>query len=176
MTLPSSGLLSLSNVRTEFGGNLPLNLSSLLRGNASKLVHSSNTAIPASAPMSLSNFYGSSRSGYYPMTIGRWGTPGDEQQGYHVTAGGSISFNNNYKGYALRGIVWNENGKLIGVGFELPNVPQSLLTYLVTSVIGIRTVTGYSPDFYGTTLFVFGTSEVSPFAAPNTLDTSIAIY
>lgn len=177
MTLPTSGSLSLSQVRGEHGGSLPLSMSQLLRGAASGYVHSTNTVIPAAAPLDLSDFRGTSRSGKYPVTVGRWAVEGGFQQGYHITAGGSLHFNNNYKGYTIQAIAWNEGTDgLFSVGFNEPNVPQSVLTTLITSKVGQRSVQTYYPNFWGVTLFVFGSSSTSPFANAGSVDSSIILY
>jgi hypothetical protein len=60
MTLPSSGSISLSQIRTEFGGSTPTNLSSYYRGGA--YVPSTATSVPTSGAISLSQFYGASAS------------------------------------------------------------------------------------------------------------------
>lgn len=150
MTIAASGSISLSTVLAEHGGSTPISMSSYLRGSASGLVHSSNSTIPATAPVSLSSFIGTSRSGKYPFVVGRWANGSEYQIGYHHTNGGSISFNRYYKGYTIQSFAWNQTTDgLVGVGFMETNVPQSVLTYMTTSVLGTRTVTAYYPDFLG---------------------------
>lgn len=177
MTLPSSGSLSLSQVQGEHGGSLPLSMSQLLRGAASGLVHSSNTAIPAAAPMSLSQFRGTSRFGRYPITVGRWLNGSAYQQGFNVnTGGGAISFNRNYRGYTISAIAWNEETDgLVAVALLEQNVPQSVLTSFSCAKLGTRSQTGYFGNFLGSSLFLFGTTSTSPFSAVGTVDNSIIL-
>lgn len=59
MTLQTSGTISLDQIRTEFEGVKPTPLSSYYRGGS--LVSSTNSNVPLSGPISLSNFYGARR-------------------------------------------------------------------------------------------------------------------
>lgn len=56
MALPDSGVLSLDDIQTEFGGTNPISLSEYYRGGA--YTTSNNTNVPTSGAISLSNFYG----------------------------------------------------------------------------------------------------------------------
>lgn len=56
MALPLSGLITLAMVAAEFGGSPPYSLSQFYRGGGR--VTANNTNVPASGPISLSNFYG----------------------------------------------------------------------------------------------------------------------
>ena len=57
MALPSSGIISLSDIQTEFGGSNPISLSEYYR-SPNGLPTDNNTSIPLSGAISLSNFYG----------------------------------------------------------------------------------------------------------------------
>jgi hypothetical protein len=60
MSLPSVGEISLSNIQTEFGGNIPLGFNMYYRGGA--LVNSNVIGIPVSGtPISFSDFRGKGR-------------------------------------------------------------------------------------------------------------------
>lgn len=56
MALPSSGTITLNDIKTEFGGSTPVQLSDYYRGGA--YVTTNNTNVPTSGAISLSNFYG----------------------------------------------------------------------------------------------------------------------
>jgi hypothetical protein len=173
MTIPASGSISLSTVRDEHGGNLPLNMSQLLRSNAQgSLVHSNNTAVPAAPPMSLSQFLGTSRSGYYPMTVGLTNNSGNLQYGVNVTNGnGSFLYNNRYKGQTLGWFLWNAYDLVFGVALYGANIPQSLITSFGTSRSGAKSVTGYNPNFFGFTVWN-NSHPTNPFGAVGTVDNS----
>jgi hypothetical protein len=112
------------------------------------------------------------------MTVGRWLNGSAYQQGFNANVGGgSLSFNRNYRGYTLTAIAWNEETDgLVAAAFVETNVPQSLVTSLTTSKIGTRSVTAYFPTFLGGgSLFVFGSTSVTPFTAAGTVDNSIIL-
>lgn len=56
MALPASGPITLAQIAAEFGGTQPYALSKFYRGGG--LVTANNLNIPASGPISLSQFYG----------------------------------------------------------------------------------------------------------------------
>jgi len=58
MALPGSGTLSIQDIVDEFGGTAPHSLSEYYRNGA--YVGSSNTGVPTSGTISLSDFYGAS--------------------------------------------------------------------------------------------------------------------
>jgi hypothetical protein len=60
MALPSSGTLSLSDIKTEFNGVNPIAMGSYYRGGA--YVTANNTSVPTSGAISISNFYGASNT------------------------------------------------------------------------------------------------------------------
>lgn len=67
MALPPSGPLSLSQIQGEFGGSNPISLSEYYRNGG--LVTSNNTSVPTSGTISVSNFYGTVRRIFIPITI-----------------------------------------------------------------------------------------------------------
>ena len=58
MPLQSSGAISLSNVQSEFGGSNPIGINEYYRGGSNVPNSSTNSSIPTSGQISLSNFYG----------------------------------------------------------------------------------------------------------------------
>ena len=60
MALPSSGVLTLDDIQTEFGGTNPIDLSDYYRGGGLVPDTSLNTGIPTSGVISVSDFYGAS--------------------------------------------------------------------------------------------------------------------
>lgn len=67
MALPPSGPLSLSQIQGEFGGSNPISLSEYYRGGG--FVTNNNTSVPTSGTISISNFYGTVRRIFIPITI-----------------------------------------------------------------------------------------------------------
>jgi len=65
MALQSSGLITLYQVQTEFGGANPISMSEYYRGGA--YTTTNNTGVPTSGSISLSNFYGT--VGEFSFTI-----------------------------------------------------------------------------------------------------------
>lgn len=178
MTLPSSGSLSLSQVRDEHGGNLPLSMSQLLRsGTVGSLVHSNNTIIPSAPPLSLSNLLGTSRLGYYPITIGLVGTVAENNRQFGVNIGGGIGamlYNNKFKGYDIGWVIWNEFDNTFGISLAAADIPQSVVTGFGTVKSGLKAPMYYSGNFYG--FSVWNTiHSTNPFTAVGTLDNSFVI-
>ena len=58
MALPSSGVLTLADIQTEFGGTNPIDLSEYYRGGGLVPDSGPNAAIPTSGVISVSDFYG----------------------------------------------------------------------------------------------------------------------
>jgi len=68
MALPGSGTLSIQDIVDEFGGTAPHSLSEYYRNGA--YVGSSNTGVPTSGTISLSDFYGASAATVLTVTEG----------------------------------------------------------------------------------------------------------
>ena len=62
MALPSSGVLTLDDIQTEFGGTNPIDLSDYYRAGGLVPDTAGNAAIPTSGVISVSDFYGSANS------------------------------------------------------------------------------------------------------------------
>ena len=62
MALPSSGVLTLDDIQTEFGGTNPIDLSDYYRGGGLVPNTAGNAAIPTSGVISVTDFYGSANS------------------------------------------------------------------------------------------------------------------
>ena len=75
MALQASGQISIADIVAEFGGAAPHSLSEYYRGGA--YVGSSNTGVPTSGAINLSDFYGAAAITFDSKTItcGTW-TPG----------------------------------------------------------------------------------------------------
>ena len=59
MALPDSGQISISQLRTNFGGSTPDGLAEYYRGGSNVADNAANTSIPQSGAVSLSDFYSS---------------------------------------------------------------------------------------------------------------------
>jgi hypothetical protein len=62
MALPSSGVLTLNDIQTEFGGTNPIDLSEYYRGGGLVPDTAGNAGIPTSGVISVTDFYGSANS------------------------------------------------------------------------------------------------------------------
>jgi len=62
MTLPTSGAISLVDIQAEFGGPTPIKLENYYRGGAYVLSTDYAPNVPASGPISFSDFYGAKRT------------------------------------------------------------------------------------------------------------------
>jgi hypothetical protein len=109
MTLPSSGTITLLEVKTEFGG--PGNLINYHRGGSYVANTTTNAGIPTSGIIRLEQFYGASNSAYnvysYTLTSGYQANGGYTASGFKSSTVGTIeSFNNSFgsiSGTTLKG-------------------------------------------------------------------------
>ena len=90
MALPDSGVLSLDDIQTEFGGTNPISMSEYYRGGS--FVTDNNTSVPTSGEISFSDFYGGVNQ--FTLTISS-NTENADVRSLAVTAG------------------WNESSPLI---------------------------------------------------------------
>jgi len=67
MALPSSGLIRLSDIQTEFGGSNPVSLSEYYRGGGLVPDFSVNDGVPTSGAIGLSDFYGAQNALSYSV-------------------------------------------------------------------------------------------------------------
>jgi hypothetical protein len=65
MALPESGILNLSDIQTEFGGDNPIGMGEYYRGGT--YTTSNNTSVPTSGAINFTNFYGATR--LFTLTI-----------------------------------------------------------------------------------------------------------
>lgn len=78
MTLPASGVITMNEIATEFGGAAPYSLSNYYRGGANVPNTASTASIPTSGVISLNNFYGTSKGIILTLTAGTlFVTPGN---------------------------------------------------------------------------------------------------
>ena len=95
MTLPSSGVISISDLRTEFSGPTPSSLSDYYSGGTyvpAGTQNGSGTVIPTSGTIALSNFYGAKnwvKSTAYLGDGNGTGSGSAFLYGAHTTSGGS---------------------------------------------------------------------------------------
>lgn len=69
MTLPSSGTITLLDLQNEFGGSNPIGLSEYYRGGAYVPNTSTNSGVPTSGTISLSDFYGAAALSNFSTTV-----------------------------------------------------------------------------------------------------------
>lgn len=69
MPLPSTGPLSLEDIRLEFGGSAPVSLSQYYRGGPLVPDIAQNVGIPTSGTISVGNFYGAAFADLVPNSV-----------------------------------------------------------------------------------------------------------
>lgn len=166
MTLQSSGVITLSDIVAEHGGpSSGIALSNYYRGAGSKFVHANNTAIPASGAIALSNFYGTSRFGYYWMTPGVYNNGSGLQYGFSngSTPFGSMLYNFKFKGYNIMWLIWNDYDHVLGFALSAPNLPSGLFSQLYTPTTGWLTGPSYVANFLGFTVWNWTWNGSNPF-------------
>lgn len=69
MALPSSGTITIDQIRTEFGGSTPVSISQYYRGGGLVPDVTVNNSVPISGTISFSNFWGASNVNYVPAAV-----------------------------------------------------------------------------------------------------------
>ena len=97
MTLPTSGILTLSDIQTEFGGSNPIGLSEYYAGGSYVPAGTSGTngAVPSSGTISISSFYGTSNAvvNFSDESVYAFASSGSATAAYRVNTDG-----NDYQG------------------------------------------------------------------------------
>ena len=89
MALPDSGQISISQLRTTFGGSTPDGLAEYYRGGGNVADNAANTSIPQSGAVSLSDFYSS--AGTTSRDIRVWMSYLFNENGFGVTSQSSTA-------------------------------------------------------------------------------------
>jgi hypothetical protein len=89
MALPSSGQISISQLRTTFGGSAPDGLAEYYRGGSNVSNNAINTSVPQSGAVSLSDFYSS--AGTTSRDIRVWMSYLFNENGFGVTSQSSTA-------------------------------------------------------------------------------------
>ena len=126
MTLPSSGPLSIGDIRGEFGGVDPLPLSDYYAGGpfVPAGTEGDNGPIPSAGEIKISDFYGSSN--ILPFTLVSVDLGGGLQFGYESGVGGSVTPPSLF-GQTIS-VVANGSIALINVQILGNNLPQTFFT------------------------------------------------
>jgi hypothetical protein len=120
MALPSSGVLTLNDIQTEFGGTNPIDLSDYYRGGGLVPDSGLNAAIPTSGAISVSDFYGSANLVPLDLTV-----QGAEVNRFPGTYNGvSIGTPNASRMVVLQGVVRSGGGG----GGQTPYTPPTSIT------------------------------------------------
>ncbi len=69
MTLQASGAISLEDIQTEFGGANPISIEEYYRGGVNVPIIPETVGIPASGTISMSDFYGTSATAAFTVSI-----------------------------------------------------------------------------------------------------------
>lgn len=95
MTLPSSGTISIGDLRTEFSGPTPSSLSNYYRDGAYVPFTPVNSNVPYIGTISLSNFYGAQAGGGVTISLSAFGTADTGgriyRTGFNVNSTGTIT-------------------------------------------------------------------------------------
>ena len=89
MALPDSGQISISQLRTTFGGSTPDGLAEYYRGGSNVADNAANTSVPQSGAVSLSDFYSS--AGTASRDIRVWMSYLFNENGFGVTSQSSTA-------------------------------------------------------------------------------------
>ena len=92
MTIQASGAISLSQLRTEFGGSAPDSLSEYYRGGALVPSIPNNAAVPTSGAIKLRDFYSSTKALSTVMTRGSSGASRGFSQGSYGSLADPVFF------------------------------------------------------------------------------------
>jgi hypothetical protein len=130
MALPTSGILTLAQIQTEFGGANPSGINEYYRGGA--YVTTNNTGVPTNGAISVKNFYGAVKQFAFTNTT-QYSTPQDLRTlalaaGWNGTD--NVLFTNNSNitsnttsspalsiaGSFPNGVLFVNNGYLVGMG------------------------------------------------------------
>lgn len=157
MALPSSGVITLSQIQTEFGGDTPIGLSEYYRGGLYVPDSVNTTLVPTSGAINVANFYGTQKS-YTQAQIAsymdaslldtfRWCMGGDAS--YDVFIGGPydryVSSSSFTASYSLSGAAITGTTKftvVIGITGSSANFGTVTVNGLGVTVVG---QTDYSP-------------------------------
>lgn len=99
MTLPSSGIISINNLVSEFGGSAPHALSEYYRNGG--LVSSGNTNVPTSGAIALSDFYGATATTTRDIRVQMSYNAGHGYSAFGVTSANSTASPQSYSGSLL---------------------------------------------------------------------------
>ena len=112
MALPASGAISLGQVQTEFGGASPATISEYYRAGVN--VPTSQTNIPTSGAISLSNFHGTANEQVVTVTQSFWGSYAGYALAGHTPHGTNPAFGsvspNDLNGYLIASCTQYSNG------------------------------------------------------------------
>lgn len=89
MAIISSGALTMTAIRTEFGGSNPTSLSEYYRNGA--YTTSNNTGVPTSGAISMSQFYSTTAADYIPAAVAwsDFSSNTDDLSGYNYVESGT---------------------------------------------------------------------------------------
>lgn len=102
MALQSSGTISIQDIVDEFGGTAPHSLSEYYRGGT--YVGSSNTGVPTSGTIALSDFYGAAAGVVVTVTEGTQTVTSVGATNYGYIAANKFWDDNNNRFYSVSGV------------------------------------------------------------------------
>ena len=120
MTLPSSGSISLNDVRAEFGSpSSNVSMSQFYRGGSFVIAVTKNNNIPTSGQISMSNFYGGrSKGAYAQFTAGTGSTGGKAPQTFIGVDSVNIHGTGNIGSFTSAGMVMGTGGSEVSTNLK----------------------------------------------------------
>lgn len=152
MTLPSSGPLSLNDIKGEFGGPTSPSLGDYYAGGTYVPAGTTGTygAVPPSGTISIRNFYGTSKAlDVLTVTTGTFGTVPDRFRGFSSGIFGSISPTTSaiYGGASVISFFYEEDGSFGNPNYRLAISGATNSGWTQVTIGGTRTLLRASATF-----------------------------
>ena len=134
MALPSSGQLSINDIVGEFGGSAPHSLSEYYRGGSLVPNSSTNSSVPTSGQIKITDFYGAADSVWTTnLTVGVLSGKFNTLTGFSEGSFGSLSDNTvDFKSGAIcRSISWGSATQVVALSIDgnLTNAGFTTMTF-----------------------------------------------
>jgi hypothetical protein len=161
MALPSSGVLTLADIQTEFGGTNPIDLSDYYRGGGLVPDSGPNAAIPTSGAISVSDFYGSANSITLDFTV----QGATVNRGPGTYAGVSIGTASVNRMVIIQGGLWPSVPSAItigGISAGIVSIQQSYIAYAKVPTGTTATIVITGGGTHTTQIYTLNTVNAAP--------------
>jgi hypothetical protein len=123
MAIPSSGPITFAQIQTEFGGSNPIGLNEYYRGGAYVPNIPSNSGVPTSGAISVSNFYGTNAAFVFNQTISS--NTANYNLSSAMTAAGWNGTTTAFVNVTVGSGVWVYSNDTATPGFIVPSLPAA---------------------------------------------------